>query len=126
MSAYDDIVAMAYPNRPRRMTNYDRAAQFAPFAALTGHDAAIAETARLTDQAIELGEDGAAMLNEKLQRLTPGQKITVVYFRPDARKAGGAYVRHTGRLKRLEPHRDAMLMTDGTVIAMERICDIII
>ena len=125
MSAYDDIVTLTYPSRPRRMTNYDRAAQFAPFAALTGHDAAIAETARLTDQAIELGEDGAAMLNEKLQNLTPGQQITVVYFRPDARKSGGAYVRHTGRLKRLESHRDAMLMADGTVITMERICDII-
>ena len=125
MSAYDDIVTLTYPSRPRRMTNYDRAAQFAPFAALTGHDAAIAETARLTDQAIELGEDGAAMLNEKLQNLTPGQQITVVYFQPDARKSGGAYVRHTGRLKRLEPHRDAMLMADGTVITMERICDII-
>ena len=125
MSTYDDIVALTYPNRPQRMTNYDRAAQFAPFAALTGHDAAIAETARLTDQAIELGEDGAAMLNEKLRSLTPGQQITVVYFRPDTRKSGGAYVRHTGRLKRLEPHRDAMLMTDGTVISMERICDII-
>ena len=125
MSAYDDIVTLTYPSRPRRMTNYDRAAQFAPFAALTGHDAAIAETARLTDQAIELGEDGVAMLNEKLQSLTPGQQITVVYFRPDARKSGGAYVRHTGRLKRLEPHRDAMLMADGTVITMERICDII-
>ena len=126
MSAYDDIVTLSYPSRPRRMTNYDRAAQFAPFAALTGHDAAIAETARLTDQAIELGEDGAAMLDEKLRGLMPGQAVTVVYFRPDPRKAGGAYVRHTGRLKRMELHREAMVMTDGTAIDIGRICDIII
>ena len=125
MSSYDDIIHMPYPRKPQRMSNYDRAAQFSPFAALTGHEEAIAETARLTDSAIELGEDGISMLNEKLRSLTPGQQITVVYFRPDTRKSGGAYVRHTGRLKRLEPHRDAMLMVDGTVISMERICDII-
>ena len=125
MSNYDDIIHLPYPRKPQRMSNYDRAAQFAPFAALNGHSEALAETARLTDIAIELGEDGISMLNEKLRCLEPGQDVTVVYFRPDARKAGGAYVRHTGRLKRLEPHRDAMLMADGTVITMERICDII-
>lgn len=125
MSNYDDIIRMPYPRKPQRMTNYDRAAQFSPFAALTGHGEAVEETARLTETAIELGEDGIAILNEKLSALQPGQGITVVYFRPDSRKAGGAYVRHTGVFKRLEPHRDTLLMMDGMEIAMGTICDII-
>ena len=126
MSGYEDIIHLDYPRKPRRMSNHDRAAQFAPFAALTGHDAAIAETARLTESAIELGEDGIAMLDEKLRCLKPGQKVTVVYFRPDARKSGGACVRCTGILKRMEETRGALLMTDGTAIDFHRICDIII
>ena len=126
MSGYEDIIHLPYPRKPQRMSNYDRAAQFSPFAALTGHEEAIAETARLTDTAIELGEDGISMLNEKLRCLEPGQDLTVVYFRPDARKSGGAYVRHTGRLKRVEVHRSALVMADGAVIEMGRICDIII
>lgn len=126
MSGYEDIIHLPYPRKPQRMSNYDRAAQFSPFAALTGHEEAIAETARLTDTAIELGEDGISMLNEKLRCLEPGQDLTVVYFRPDARKSGGAYVRHTGRLKRVEEHRSALVMADGAVIELGRICDIII
>ena len=126
MSGYEDIIHLPYPRKPQRMSNYDWAAQFSPFAALTGHEEAIAETARLTDSAIELGEDGISMLNEKLRCLEPGQDVTVIYFRPDARKAGGAYIRHTGRLKRLEQHRSALVMEDGAVIDFGRVCDIII
>ena len=126
MSGYEDIIHLPYPRKPQRMSNYDRAAQFSPFAALTGHEEAIAETARLTDSAIELGEDGISMLNEKLRCLEPGQDVTVIYFRPDARKAGGAYVRHTGTVKRLEEHQGILLMTDGMAIEFCRICDIII
>ena len=126
MSNYADIIHMPYPRKPQRMSNYDRAAQFSPFAALTGHEAAIAETAGLTDTAIELVEDGIAMIDEKLRRLMPGQTVTVIYFRPDPRKAGGAYVRHTGTVKRLEEHRDTLLMADGMAIEFGRICDIII
>ena len=126
MSNYDDIIHLPYPRRPQRMSNYDRAAQFSPFAALTGHEEAVAETARLTETAVELGEDGIAMLDEKLRTLVPGQTVTVVYFRPDSRKAGGAYVRHTGAFRRMEEHRGTMVMSDGAAIAIERICDIII
>ena len=126
MSNYADIIHLDYPLKPRRMSNYDRAAQFSPFAALTGHEAAIAETARLTDSSIDLAEDGIAMIDEKLRSLTPGQNVTVEYFQPDARKAGGAYVRYTGKVKRLEEHRDTLLMADGMAIEFGRICDIII
>ena len=125
MSGYDDIIRMPYPRKPQRMSNYDRAAQFSPFAALTGHGEAVAETARLTENAIELGEDGIAILNEKLAALQPGQGITVVYFRPDSRKSGGAYIRHTGVFKRVEAHRDTLVMMDGTEISLGSICDII-
>ena len=126
MSGYEDIIHLPYPRKPQRMSNYDRAAQFSPFAALTGHEAAIAETARLTDSAIELVEDGIAMIDEKLRGLTPGQRVTVEYFRPDARKTGGAYVRHTGTVKRLEDHRGVLVMADGAAIEFGKICDIII
>ena len=126
MSNYDDIIHMPYPRKPQRMSNYDRAAQFSPFAALTGHEEAIAETARLTDSAIELGEDGISMLNEKLRCLEPGRDVMVIYFRPDARKAGGAYVRHTGKVKRVEDHRGVLVMADGAAIEFGKICDIII
>ena len=124
MSNYEDIIHLPYPRKPQRMSNYDRAAQFSPFAALTGHEEAVAETARLTESAIELGEDGAAMLDEKLRRLEPGQEITVVYFRPDSRKSGGAYVRRTGIFKRLEPHRNALTFMDGTQIPLKSVCDL--
>lgn len=125
MSSYDDIIHLPYPRKPQRMSNYDRAAQFAPFAALTGHDAAIAETARITESAVELGEDGVAILNEKLRYLEPGTQVTVVWFRPDARKTGGAYIRHTGAVKRVDAARRALVMADGAVISFGQIRDII-
>lgn len=124
MNGFEDIIGLPYPRKPQRMSNYDRAAQFAPFAALNGHGEALAETERSTESAVELGEDGIAMLNEKLRMLRPGQQVTVVYFRPDPRKAGGAYVRYTGAFKRMEAHRGTMVMHDGTAIALDRIRDI--
>ena len=126
MNGFEDIIRMPYPRKPQRMSNHDRAAQFAPFAALNGHSEALEETGRLTDSAIELGEDGIAILDGKLRGLTPGQQVTAVYFRPDARKAGGAYVRHTGVFKRIEDHRAALVLADGTDIPLSRILDIII
>lgn len=125
MNPYDDIIHLPYPRKPQRMSNYDRAAQFAPFAALTGHGEAIAETARITESAVELSDDGIAILNEKLRNLEPGQKVTVIYFQPDRRKAGGAYVRHTGDVKKVDAQETALIMTDGTVIAFSRIIDIL-
>lgn len=125
MSSYDDIIHLPYPRKPQKMSNYDRAAQFAPFAALTGHGEAIAETARITESAVELGEDGLAILNEKLRCLEPGENVTVIWFRPDARKAGGAYIRHTGTVKRVDAGRGALLMADGAVISFGQIRDII-
>ena len=112
---------------PMSMT--DRAAQFSPFAALVGHDAAIQETARLTQQPAELDESRKAALNDQLQQLLehlPEQpEIAVTYFRPDEKKAGGSYVTAAGRLRKISPYFGTLELTDGTVIAVNRIYEII-
>lgn len=127
---YDDIIHLPHhvSATRKRMPLADRAAQFSPFAALTGHDAAIRETARLTDTFIELDVDGKALLNEKLQLLARVQHkqplVTVTYFVPDGRKNGGAYVVAAEVLKKLDVHGQAMILMDGTVIGFDRIYDI--
>lgn len=124
---YDDIVFRPHHVSSRRvpMTNYDRAAQFSPFAALTGFDSAIAETARLTDAPIELEEDEKAMLNEKLREIQAvihtRPMVAITHFLPDQRKAGGAYVCTTGRVKRIEEYSRNICLTDGRWIPVERI-----
>lgn len=116
---YEDIVDLPHPVSPRhaRMSNADRAAQFSPFAALTGHDAAIAETARLTEAKAELDEDEKAILNEKLRQLAhalPRRPVAsfVCFFR-DQRKEGGAYVTVTGAVKKIDPIEQAVVLESG-------------
>jgi len=119
---YDDIIDLPHPvsQRRSRMTNYDRAAQFSPFAALTGFDAAVEETARLTENRIELEEDGKAMLDEAMAQIRESlalqPEITVTWFVYDERKAGGSYVTARGNVKRLDAHAGILLLRDGTVI----------
>lgn len=125
---YDDIINLPHPtsaNHPR-MSLYDRAAQFSPFAALTGHDAAIKETARLTEQKIELSEDTISQLNEKLQIVADHleTEVTITYFVPDERKSGGAYVSYTGIVRRIDDYEHTLIMTDKTVIPIEQISEI--
>ena len=122
---YDDILNLPHPtseNHPQ-MSVRERAAQFSPFAALTGHAAAIAETARLTDRKLELEEDAKAELDRRqaiLQaRIRERPEVTVTWFRPDGRKAGGAYVTTAGRLKKLDEIRSALVLTDGTEIPLD-------
>ena len=123
---YDDILHLPRPISPTRrpMPPLERAAQFSPFAALTGYDAAIAESARVTQEKAELGEWELNELDEKLRRLLAAKDhplITVTYFQPDSRKQGGAYVTVTERLKRIRlPERELVLM-DGTVISLDAI-----
>ena len=124
---YEDIIGRPHHVSARRapMTQYDRAAQFSPFAALTGFDAAIGETARLTDAPIELDESEKAALDEKLRGIQAvihtRPMVTVTHFLPDERKTGGAYVRTTGRVKRIEVHSQTLFLTDGTAIPLEYI-----
>lgn len=124
---YDDIIDLPHhisPTRPR-MSVRDRAAQFAPFAALTGHDAVIAETARLTDACTELDESEKSILNEKLQmileHIDDAPEVTITYFVPDARKSGGAYVSLTGQVKKIDEYEHQVIMTDGAAIAIDSI-----
>ena len=127
---YDDIIELPHPvsYRHPRMSRIDRAAQFAPFAALTGYEAAVEETARLTETKTELDETARAMLNEKLRLLGEflGEKprVTITYFRPDARKSGGAYVTVSGVIKTLDEYTGTVTMSDHTVIPMEHIREI--
>lgn len=124
---YDDIIHLPHPtskNRPR-MSIHDRAAQFSPFAALSGHAAAIAETARLTDRKLELDEDTKAELDRRqailLEHISERPEITVTWFRPDERKEGGAYITTTGRLKKLDEAERILILTDDTRIPLEAV-----
>ena len=124
---YDDIIGLPHHRSASRphMPAGDRAAQFSPFAALTGYEAVITETARLTDQRIELDEDAKTAIAQKLQivmeHIQERPEITVVWFRPDGKKDGGAYVTVTGTVKRIDEYERAILMTDSTRIP---ICDV--
>ena len=127
---YDDILRLPHPTSERhpRMPISDRAAIFSPFAALTGHSAAITETARLTQRRIELDEDSKARLDLKQQVLAAvidrQPEVTVTWFQPDERKEGGSYVTAAGRLKKVDTLERALVLTDGTKIPLDDVLDI--
>ena len=114
-------------NHPQ-MPMMARAAQFAPFAALTGYDAVIHETARQTDKQVELEEYDNERLNrifsELMDSLEEHPVVTVSYFKPDEHKAGGAYVTVTGQLKKIDTYEQLMVMEDGTAIPIGNIMDL--
>lgn len=124
---YDDIINLSRPVSKKRspMSNSDRAAQFSPFAALTGYDAVIAESGRLTDIQIELDEGGKALLDEKLQiireHLEEYPEVKLRVFCPDSRKSGGAYEEITGRVKKIDPVARILVLTGGEVVSIDRI-----
>ena len=129
---YDDIIALPHPE-PRthpRMSLHDRAAQFSPFAALTGHSAAIAETGRLTDSRITLDESEMARVDAALQRLRellPQEPaVSITYFVPDERKAGGSYQTVTGTVRRIDTVNGILLLTDRREVPIADIFDITI
>lgn len=129
---YEDIIDLPHhvsPNR-NRMSMIDRAAQFSPFAALTGHDAAVKETARLTKEKIELDENAKTVLNEKLQmiaeNLNAQSEITIIYFKPDERKSGGEYVEFRGAAKKIDEYERVIRMMDGTKISVDEIYEIML
>ena len=124
---YDDIINLSNPTptcRPR-MSTLDRAAQFSPFAALTGYEAVVEEAARLTDARSELSEDMKIMLNDKMQRIVDNLEnepfVTITYFVPDKRKAGGAYVDASGIVERIDEYTRCIVMTDGIQIPIEQV-----
>ncbi len=122
---YADIINLPHQvsrNHPQ-MSMADRAAQFSPFAALTGHDAAIAEAARLTDERPILDESVKQEISDLLQLASTDSNLVlnIVYFVPDTRKAGGAYMEITGRFKKLIPHEKQLIMDSGIRIPVEDI-----
>ena len=127
MSEYDDIIDLPRPkSKHEPMPMSDRAAQFSPFAALTGYGDAIDETARLTDARIELSEEERAELDYKQQYLATldSPTVTVTYFVPDERKTGGAYVTHTGTLKRIDEVERMVVFKDGLRVPLDEVMDI--
>ena len=126
-SRYDDMIYMQNPTptcKPR-MSLYERAAQFSPFAALTGYEDAVEETARLTDTRLELSEDMKTILNEKMQMIVDNLDsepiVTITYFVPDKKKSGGAYVDATGVVKEIDEYERCIVMTDKKKIPIEQI-----
>lgn len=110
------------------MTLYQRAAQFAPFAALTGHNAAIRETARLTDKKIDLSESECEKLNQKftliLANLDEHPTVSMVHFVPDPHKEGGQYTTYTGTIKSFDEYEQRITFEDGAQIKISDIIDI--
>lgn len=130
MPSYDDILLAPRPVSVRRahMPLIDRAAQFAPFAALTGYDGIIAETGRVTERSVDLDETAIGELNQKLCKLTACTDsyptVTVVYFLPDPRKDGGSYETKTGAVKKLDTVNGALVFTDRMEIPFSRLLEL--
>lgn len=128
--SYEDLLYMPHPvsKKHPQMSRYDRAAQFSPFAALTGHEAAVQEAARVTEERIELDEGEKERLNEILYTLLEKYQghpdITITYFRPDARKSGGKYVTETGRIQKLDTFRRMILLDTQSEIPLDQISNI--
>ena len=127
---YDEIMGLPHhvsKTRPQ-MPMSDRAAQFAPFAALTGYDAAIKETGRLTDERIELDVEALSALDMKYQlfmeALDEAPEVTITYFQPDERKAGGKYVSAVGAVKKIDDFERRITMRDGTRIPTDDVLSI--
>lgn len=127
IDSYDDMMDMPHHTSAvhPHMSVYDRAAQFAPFAALTGHDTAIRETARLTESRVELDEYSKADLNRRLcilqDRIDEKPEVSITYFQPDTKKSGGQYMTASGCIKKMEEYERAVIMEDDTRIPMDQI-----
>ena len=127
MSDYDDIINLPHhqsKNHPR-MSLHDRAAQFAPFAALTGYDDAVKEARRLTDSKPELDENQLEELDQKLAdlmtRIEEHPEVTIIYFEPDDKKEGGAYVTCVGKIKKIDDYKRVFIFEDARSISIKHI-----
>lgn len=124
---YDDIVDLPphISKKHPQPSMMDRAARFAPFAAITGYEEMVLEEARVTEERIDLDEGTLSLLNEKLNMiqefLDDEPEVTITYFEPDKKKSGGAYVNITGIVKRIDEYEHLVIMTDGKKIYIEDI-----
>lgn len=127
MGKYDDIIDLPHPVSAKhpRMSLLERAAQFSPFAALSGYEDAIDETARQTQTFMELDEDEKERLDETLQQIRqqldkhPAVKLT--YFEPDERKEGGAYQTMGGNVRKLDEYEKTLVFEDGSRVLLKRL-----
>jgi len=127
---YDDVINRQHPTSKKhpRMSNMNRAAQFAPFAALTGYEESIEETARLTDRRIELSEYEIEELNAKLnfiqEHIKECPKVTIIYFQPDERKEGGAYITITGKARRIDEANRVLVFEDERILLINEVVNL--
>ena len=130
MNEYDDIINLPHHQSVKRphMNSHQRAAQFAPFAALTGYDAAIDETARLTSEKLELSEEQQEYLNQQIQLLIEcilkKPQVEITYFVSDERKSGGEYITITGNVRRIDDHNREIVFTDGLTVKIDDVWNI--
>jgi hypothetical protein len=127
---YDDIINLPHhvsSTRPR-MSAIDRAAQFSPFAALTGYDVSIKESARLTGERLELDDSQKEDISDKLrfvtEQLDADTEIRITYFLPDTRKTGGEYVTVSGTVKKIDEYERMIIMSDGKQIPIDEVIDV--
>lgn len=127
---YDDIINLPYhgSKRNKKMSNIDRAAQFSPFAALTGHGEAVKEAERLTEDFVVLDENVKAVLDEKINilkhALSLKPEVKILYYLPDQRKDGGSYEEIRGVVKKLSEFKRLIVMEDGTEIPFDHVSEI--
>lgn len=122
---YEDIIGLPHHISPTRthMPLIDRAAQFSPFAALTGYDAAVKETARLTERRIELDASSRALLDEKInmvkEQMSDHPEIRITYFLPDTKKQGGSYIETVGQIRKIDEYTREIVMMDRAQIPLD-------
>lgn len=127
---YDDIINLPrhVSDKHPHMSIHDRAAQFAPFAALTGHSEAVSETARYVDEKIDLGEDAIKEIQDALnyiqEHITESPQVTITYFVADGRKRGGRYVSETVKIKYVDNLEQNIRFDNGVCVKFENIFDI--
>ena len=129
MNNYNDIINIKrFEPRHKRMSIYERSAQFAPFAALTGYSDQIKETSRITEKKIYIGEDYKKIINEKLEILQrhifENPEVRVIYFVHDNSKKGGKYDEYIGNLDKININEQTLIFTDKNVININNIKDI--
>ena len=130
MDNYDDIINLPHhvSKRHPQMSMWNRAAQFAPFAALTGYDAAIQESGRFTDNWVGLSESGNEEMNRKMElivsMLPEHPSVTIEYFVPDGHKEGGSYQNYIGNVKRIDEYEKCIEFTDGKKVPLDVIREI--
>ena len=130
---YDDLLDLPHHQSTERekMSLHDRAAQFSPFAALTGHEAAIKETARITDEFVEPDADKKQELDEELRMIRMAladnktAKVQMIFFKPDGKKSGGSYETITGNIKKIDEYNGLIVFDDKTTVKIEKVIDIL-